>query len=54
MITGGMLGDCFALEGCEGVGEERCAPAAWFPVEAGESVGSGRGGASREGLVLPR
>src|SRR5215211_6100848 len=38
VIAGGMLGDDLALEGGEGVGEQRDAAASEFPVEAGEPV----------------
>ena len=47
VIAGGMLGDDLALEGGEGVGEQRYAAAPGLPVEAGEAVGAGGGRASR-------
>ena len=47
-----MFGDRFELEGGEGVGEEWDAAVSGFPVQAGESVGAGRGRASGEPLVL--
>ena len=46
VIAGGMLGDDLALEGGEGVGEQRYAAASELPVEAGESVRAGGGRAS--------
>ena len=54
VVAGGMLGDDLALEGGEGVGEQRYAAASELPVEAGEAVRAGGGRAPREPLVASR
>ena len=45
VVAGRVFGDDFAFERGECVGEERYAAAPGFPVEAGEAIGVGGGGA---------
>jgi hypothetical protein len=52
VVAGAMLGDDLALEGGEGVGEQRYAAFPELPVEAGESIRAGTGSACCEVLVL--
>jgi hypothetical protein len=47
-----MLADDLALEGCDGVSEQRCSAQSGLPVEAGEAVGARWGGAPQEALVM--
>src|SRR5215217_3533183 len=52
VVAGGVFGHDLALEGGEGIGQERCAVGSGLPVEAGEAVRAGGCGADREWLVL--
>jgi hypothetical protein len=52
VVPGGMLGDDFALERGERIGEQRHAAGPKLPLGTGEAVSSSRGGAADEPFVL--